>query len=737
MKLRALTAIVGLAAIGLNADCISYSQDGGTLTFPANYSYVPEGPNDRMVIFEGNVIVDDTVSITATDDGAGSCNFLGVDRGSPATLTVKTGGSITFSTAYGSPGTLKLSANSGQMATLNVEGGTVTVGGYIWTCTYWNSDNGSGGRGIVNVNAGTLSVPTFNLGANSDNSGTTEVNLNGGTLAVGKFSFRAYNRQQLKLQGGTLQATGDDIFDLGIGYADSEGRSLEVVGGKTTVFDTNGHNQRLPAELGGTGRLVLTGGGAVSFAGEAPSYGVTFDGVTLALRAGEGTTAPLALNLDAAGMNPVEVEVPAGASGRLPLVRVASATFSGAKLATHFTCASGMLVFADGIIWLDRNGDSRGALVYSGEGGSDTPDPGSYTFLAFANPSGGYVVGGDELVLTDDRAIISAVGDVGQTVMAPVKATSNARVEVEAVGRGELNLAGGLTANEIEKTGDGKVLFGFPTELNKLVLHDGTIDFGGNAFEGKSFELANENGAGRVVTLQNGSWREAPNVVLDYTGYELHFGRDFNFSFKDNGRFAIGYGPQGAVKKQALILDEGCGVVTLYGNSHNYCNFVGVDVDGESSLVLNGGTLHAVREGGDSGCIRIGSGGNSNVSGLVKVAGGNLIVDWDMTLASQYNGFNGGNGSAAFELESGTASIAQLYLGGATAASGKGSIRLTGGELSLKSFCCLPYNEQSLYIDNVTVHALCDDGNRAYKFMEKRGDLDTKPRSYVLGAHGV
>ena len=744
-KILGTLACAVFLSLAAAADCYTLNAEWQTVTLDASTQI---NSTDRLLVYQGTLVLGPGASIICGGNDNGSCNFIGIDRGAPGGLVLD-GGRLWCDSGKGA-GVLGVgNNNNGQTSELVLNSGELRVDTRLRCSTMWSGTEGATSSGTVTVNGGTATVKEFFLGATSSSSGKATLNLNGGVVTTERLTFPAFNDQALNLSGGRLVAAADDLFNM-TPYADSRSRKLTVTDGKTTIFDTAGFAQRLPAELMGTGTLLVTGGGTVSFESSAPTYEVRLGGVTLAVDATAAELLTLKLSLARVGdyplVNRVSVNLPGNAPSRVPLFRVASA-FGGAELMAHLTCDQGTLSCSGDTVYLDLDGADASSLVYSGAGGDVTPANETYTYLAFLDPTGSYTVGGEGLTLTDGRSILASRSTVPQTVVAPVRATETGRVIVDVV-EAPLNLAGGLTANQIVKAGTGTLVLGPDSAVNSVIADGGTIDFGGATHEGRTLNVSHPedtrrsyDGGGKVVTFTNGTWIEpADNSFgcLDYSGWEVHFGAGFNFAYPDKfGRIALGYGKVAGATSQALVLDEGCGEVILRGNASNWCNFIGVDQDGDSHLIVNAGTLHVLRDDNGEGVIRVAAGVNENVTGQVKVTGGQFIVDWDMTLATVYNGTGGGNGRASFELEGGQAQIAQLYLGATSASAGEGTVRLTGGDLSVKSFVSLGYNKQDLFIDGVAIHALCDDGDRSVKFLEKKQDGDTAARSYVIGANGV
>ena len=736
-----------LAAFGMQASCYEYNTAGGTANLGASTQI---NSTDRICLFQGTVNLNAGASIVCGGNESGSCNFLGVDKSNAATLNVN-GGTLHCSLAKGA-GFLKLSANDyNQTATLNINSGTVTVDRELWTCTHWNNNNGSAGRGIVNVNGGTLDVNNFIVGADANSSGTTEVFLRLGVLAVNKIQFRSYNKQVVSLEGGILRAKAVNIFDVTTyPYQDTEGRVIQIANRHTVTFDNAGFNQVIPTMIG-NGVLRLTGQGTFSCAEPEQTICIQLAGTMLNLGTLSADTTALMLptnGFSAVAASTLAVMLPENPSGRYALV---SGVLSRAVLdyLTVTGGGAGRLVLEDGTLYLDFSGAAEKGLVYSdANGGTDSPS-GEHGYLSFLNGAGAFTLGSEGLTLTEHGAIYDA-STAAQTITAPVD-FSAPLADIEVAAGGSLALNGKITATNLQKTGDGALVFGHPeSSFSKLVLGGGLIDFGGNTYTGKVSVLAECRGMGREMVLTNGTFVSrlvgSADDRLDYRDYHIRIAKGAVLDLSgtgragDWGRVAIGNATVAAYGDDSVetrFTVEG-GTVILGGNHSGNCNFVGVDQPGTAILEILDGVFRATNANANTswssgGALRIAA--NSSATGIVRVKGGRFEIPYDLSLATQYNNTNGGSGNATFEQTGGFSDLCYSYIGFASAGSGSGTMNLTGGEMSCVFLYALGYGTQTLYIDNYTIHAESND-NANYGFLCTAGSKDSYPKSYTVGEHG-
>ena len=189
--------------------------------------------------------------------------------GSTGILTVKTGAVFDNSEATGNGKNMTLGQSSGSTGILNVEGGDVTIAGYLG----------------VNYNAG---------------SKNSALNISdGGVFTVGYMTFGGTVASTVTIDNGTIKANKDHASFI-------PGNSILTftVGAGGGTIDNDGHNITIGAAIGGTGGMTFTGNGTTTLNGTS-SYtgGTTVEaGTVLSL-----TTAAKNAIVD----NSVSVEIPA------------------------------------------------------------------------------------------------------------------------------------------------------------------------------------------------------------------------------------------------------------------------------------------------------------------------------------------------------------------------------------------------------------------------------------------
>ena len=363
------------------------------------------------------------------------------------------GGTVWCTTSGGGAGVLAVGSSSkGVTSTLTLNSGTLKVETQLRSSTAYNSLAGCTSSGTININGGEAEVKQFVFGASSSSSGTSTLNLNGGRLTVEELNFQPYNGQAFTWAYGTLAAARDNIFSVAT-YAGSKTRTMQITGAPAS-FDTAGFAQTIPA-FTGTGRLRLTGGGAVTFEQSSLTYGLIFDGANINLGALDAGAARLTTsNLEIIGPATLNVTLPESPSGRYPLVACTSSFDGSLGQITVSGGGAGVLIRDGNTLYLSFDADDAdAALVYSAAaGGADTPTDASYTRLAFTAAAGAFTVGGDGLAFSQDIADASTAA---QTVTAPV-ALSTANSSIYVAEGGRLTLSGGLTATTPRKDGPAR-----------------------------------------------------------------------------------------------------------------------------------------------------------------------------------------------------------------------------------------------------------------------------------------
>ena len=169
----------------------------------------------------------------ATVKTTGNFTRIGADGGN-GILTVKSGASFDNIGQTTNPN-MTLGQDSGSSGTLNVEGGSLTITGYV----------------ILN----------YNSGANSSTVNVTD----GGVLTVGRMYLnnKGTSGGTITLDGGTLKAYADDTPSAL--FLPAHDNLTVTVGAGGGTIDTNGKNITVENAITGSGCLYITGGGTVTF----------------------------------------------------------------------------------------------------------------------------------------------------------------------------------------------------------------------------------------------------------------------------------------------------------------------------------------------------------------------------------------------------------------------------------------------------------------------------------------
>ncbi len=220
----------------------------------------------------GTLSIGSSAKVLSSNSGFG----VGID-GNGTLVDVKTGGMFGNSSSGSGTMSCTVGPNVGANSTLQVSGGTVSVGGNNHTITV-----GGNGAGTLILNSGSVTMPAattknFVLASGSGSFGTN--NLNGGTmsvLAVAKGSGTAV----FNFNGGTLRANANNAnFMTGLDVANvrNGGATINNFGKSITIAQALLHSG-ISGDNATDGGLTSTGtGGTVTLTGAN-----TYNGPTLA-----------------------------------------------------------------------------------------------------------------------------------------------------------------------------------------------------------------------------------------------------------------------------------------------------------------------------------------------------------------------------------------------------------------------------------------------------------------------
>ena len=709
------------------------SSNVGTATVGEGYRLDTTG---RLLLWQGTLTINEGAYMKFGGNSSTSCNFIGIENGYSGAVVNINGGTLWCSTDNGA-GYLAVGSGIGKnnTSTLTLNSGVLKVDAVLRSSAQWDDKVGVTASGTITINGGEATAGTVYMGTKTVSTGTSTLNLNGGTLTTGNINFRTGNGQVFTWHNGTLVATKANIFNVeAFNASNTKTRTMQITGIPAS-FDTAGFAQSIPA-FTGTGKLRLTGGGAVTFSQSTLTYGLIFDGITLNLGTLDAGTTPITTpNLEIIGPATLNVTLPESPSGRYPLIACTSSLDGSLGQITVSGGGAGVLLRDGNTLYLSFDAaDADSALVYSAAaGGADTPAESSYARLAFTDTAGAFTVGGDGLSFSQDIADASVAA---QDITVPVTlSTDNSSIYVAEGGR--LALSGGLTATTPKKEGKGTLVLSHATKPASIIPKEGILDFGGDTYTG-SFTINSRRYNGEEIVLTNGTWRPSAGVSLAYQGSTIRFADGFvaDFSAQANSRIALNYA--GVASDYAvttkLVIDGGS--LTTADNGSNSGNFVGVQNPGLSILEVKRGVFHAAG-GSGRGYLRIAAQCSSTyLTGIVRVSGGLLQIDRDLSMGTVYNGLNGNNGKGVFELSGGVADVGNFYLGANTSTPGRSEVHLTGGVLEVGVLKCLAYNRQMLVADGATIRAKNNDTAVA-PFMAKVASADGYAKTYTIGAGGL
>ena len=181
-----------------------------------------------------------TLNILMNNDTRNYSRIGAVANGT-GVMTVKTGAVFDNSQATGKGVNMTLGQDSGSTGILNIEGGNVTIAGY--------------------------------LGVNYDlDSQNSALNISdGGVLTVGYMTFSGRVASTVTIDNGTIKANKD--YERFI-----PGNSILTftVGEGGGTIDNDGHNITIGAAIGGAGGMTFKGGGTTTLSGAVNYSGATF-----------------------------------------------------------------------------------------------------------------------------------------------------------------------------------------------------------------------------------------------------------------------------------------------------------------------------------------------------------------------------------------------------------------------------------------------------------------------------
>ena len=293
------------------ADGAVLTDSSGALLFVSSNSIKPSGTTGSLLFgSEGIVTVNAGVtgtiaapisgSTALTKGGLGTLVLAGTDTSTG--LITLTQGNLTLTGAIAdsaTTGSITVNAATGNTATMNVNNGTVTIGGANFLV-----GSTIGGTSILNINGGNITTGGSNgtqrniqLGVN----GMGVVNMTAGNVTIGGFFIAGITTSGASgiwnISGGNLTINPTAAFNFG-GTIGATAGTNGVVNMSNGIFNsqTTGSAGGLFLGEAGTGTINLSGTAVMNLGGASTSAGLTVGGNTGTTTGGVGN-----FNLGAVG----------------------------------------------------------------------------------------------------------------------------------------------------------------------------------------------------------------------------------------------------------------------------------------------------------------------------------------------------------------------------------------------------------------------------------------------------
>lgn len=311
--------------------------------------------------------------------------LIKIDGGT--TVNVNTGGTLSAS----GTAAIVVGGSASQGGTLNVEGGAVST-----TNNNLVLANGTGATGTVNVNSGTVTLggtsSVVRFGTSGGTSGTATLNLNGGTLATTGLTRTGTTVATVNYNGGVLKATKTNASFM-------TGTITSAVKAGGAKIDTNSFDITLSQALTHDSGLGSTADGGLTKSGTGTltlAAANTFNGRTLVSAGTLALSDVLALQnsaLDVSGAGTVTFTAVASDYTLGGLQGVGTLTATGKTIALNANGTSAATITGAG----DFQGSAAitvAASAFTFDGTlnvtiSNTLSTGSHTFNLFDGQTGG------------------------------------------------------------------------------------------------------------------------------------------------------------------------------------------------------------------------------------------------------------------------------------------------------------------------------------------------------------
>ena len=612
--------------------------------------------------------------------------------GGTGILTVKTGAVFDNSEATGNGGNLTLGQDANSSGTLNVEGGEVTVKGYI----------------PMNYNAGAL---------------TSIINVtDGGVLACNKIYLNNPGQGgTINIDGGTLKACGSNAsYFSSFITADN---SLNVyIGANGATVDTDGHDITIgedfqEATSSPGGGLTVTGGGTATFPNmgdisgafavgentalhwfdqDGGTVSVTCGIASLALGAGStlyidgNATAveplPSTVTTTATAENKATIEIsfsaiPAAGTS-FTLFPAASADvfdvkprLGGLELPHETTIDNGNLVLtitAEDYTWNGTQTNWGDADAWTKGGALATWSDGNNAIFGTANAAA-------------TLAADASVAEVRFTADAAISGSSALTAPSVSVASGVSAAISTPTAGALEKTGAGTLTLS-SSRTAQTDVAEGTLVMSGagTTLDWSGVTLGTEVGKTAILKFEGGATVASESSMGNL--YICPSGNDGLAAelYKDGGDWSLGSGSYNMVlaeaKNSTARFYHRGGTLTL--GRYVRIGWNNASDSGEALIEISGGTVAHTQSSGQ-GYVDVGSAGAPGFRGI-------LSVKTNGTFSTVANLVVGGNGAGTLDIDGGTASVANgivmpCYGEGNTAGEDCYIDIKNGGTLSTKS----------------------------------------------------
>jgi autotransporter-associated beta strand protein len=243
---------------------VTIDQTAGTINGAIKLSANADMLNISGGVINGNIVGQGTADTVNFTLGSGTYTYANTISGvntinvSSGTVvldgTIGNGGGGTAALTIAAPGTLLIGSNTASIAPNVTDNGTF---GFEQSGSFSFGNVISGTGQVEQLGPGTTTL----TGANLYSGGTV---INGGTLAVGVDNNLGTASGPLAFGGGTLQFLA--------GFTTARTITLNAGGG---TFDTNGNNDALSGNIGGTGAFTKVGAGTLTLSGTSSYTGPT------------------------------------------------------------------------------------------------------------------------------------------------------------------------------------------------------------------------------------------------------------------------------------------------------------------------------------------------------------------------------------------------------------------------------------------------------------------------------